>query len=189
MNGVAIVGIILLVALYIFRNKDRLGSGKGKLAYSKKDKEIIAASAMRIGDVINESLKMAVDSGNPETIISRLGVAKDRLAELESIAERYPFIDLENLSEFKRDIANFEVKIRPLVSSYPVDAVSQVKSLKKQGKNCEAIELLSKCIDSMEANVTELGGVAPWYYEQLAIIYRKEKRHNDELEILERYSM
>ena len=31
------------------------------------------------------------------------------------------------------------------------------------------------------------GGVAPWYYEQLAIVYRKEDRHEDELAILERY--
>jgi hypothetical protein len=30
-------------------------------------------------------------------------------------------------------------------------------------------------------------GVAPWYYEQLAIVYRKQGRHNDELAILKRY--
>ena len=30
-------------------------------------------------------------------------------------------------------------------------------------------------------------GVAPWYYEQLAILYRKEKRFADEVAILERY--
>ena len=31
-------------------------------------------------------------------------------------------------------------------------------------------------------------GVAPWYYEQLAIIYRKEKQYGDEVAILERYA-
>ena len=30
-------------------------------------------------------------------------------------------------------------------------------------------------------------GVAPWYYEQLAIVYRKIKRLDDEIQILERY--
>ena len=30
-------------------------------------------------------------------------------------------------------------------------------------------------------------GVAPWYYEQLAILLRKEKRYGDEVLILERY--
>ena len=30
-------------------------------------------------------------------------------------------------------------------------------------------------------------GVAPWYYEQLAIIYRKMKNFQAEIDILERY--
>ena len=41
-----------------------------------------------------------------------------------------------------------------------------------------------------EANVDGLG-VAPWYYEQLAIIsrpHRKEKRYAEEVAILERYN-
>ena len=32
-------------------------------------------------------------------------------------------------------------------------------------------------------------GVAPWYYEQLAIIYRKQKRYVDEVTILQRYEI
>jgi hypothetical protein len=30
--------------------------------------------------------------------------------------------------------------------------------------------------------------VAPWYYEQLAILYRKEKQYQQEVAILERYA-
>jgi len=30
--------------------------------------------------------------------------------------------------------------------------------------------------------------VAPWFYEQLAIIYRKQKRYAEEVSILERYA-
>jgi len=30
-------------------------------------------------------------------------------------------------------------------------------------------------------------GVAPWYYEQLAIIYSKQKRYTDEIAVLQRY--
>ncbi len=29
--------------------------------------------------------------------------------------------------------------------------------------------------------------MASWYYEQLAILYRKEKQYDNEVEILERY--
>jgi hypothetical protein len=89
------------------------------------------------------------------------------------------------------------------------DSVEKAKSLKREGKNPEAIELLLKCVDATEkeaksANSTpsvldekfafldkgrsESGwGVAPWYYEQLAILYRKEKQYQKEVEILERY--
>ena len=31
-------------------------------------------------------------------------------------------------------------------------------------------------------------GVAPWYYEQLAIIYRKRKDYLKEIEVLERFA-
>ena len=66
--------------------------------------------------------------------------------------------------------------------------VEQIRQLKREKRHQEAIELLLKTVDvtESEANVDGLG-VAPWYYEQLAIIYRKEKRYADEVAILERY--
>ncbi|MDO9475792.1 MAG: hypothetical protein Q7L07_03695 [Pseudohongiella sp.] len=89
------------------------------------------------------------------------------------------------------------------------DSVEKIKSLKRDGKNTEAIEVLLKCVDAteneaksansqppvlddwfafLEAGRSDTGrGVAPWYYEQLAILYRKEKQYNKEVEILERY--
>jgi len=70
------------------------------------------------------------------------------------------------------------------------DHVERVKQLKREQRYEEAIELLSKLVDATENESKEAGegwGVAPWYYEQLAIIYRKEKRYDDEVAILERY--
>lgn len=70
------------------------------------------------------------------------------------------------------------------------DYVEQVKELKRDNRLPEAIELLIKLVDATESEARAAGegrGVAPWYYEQLAIIYRKEKRFNDEVSILERY--
>ncbi len=63
--------------------------------------------------------------------------------------------------------------------------------LKRERRHDEAIELMLKLIAATEAEFKESGGssgVAPWYYEQLAIIYRKEKRLFDEIMILERYA-
>lgn len=68
--------------------------------------------------------------------------------------------------------------------------VEHVKQLKAEDRNDEAIELLLRLVNETEKEAKAHGkewGVAPWYYEQLAVIYRKEKRYNDEVQILERY--
>ena len=66
--------------------------------------------------------------------------------------------------------------------------VEQIKQLKREKRHQEAIELLLKIINATESESKVGGlGVAPGYYEDLAIIYRKEKRFSDEVAILERY--
>ena len=70
------------------------------------------------------------------------------------------------------------------------DSVERVKQLKREGRHEEAIVILLKTVDATEKESEAHGGgwgVAPWYYEQLAIIYRKEGRIEDEIQILERY--
>lgn len=71
-----------------------------------------------------------------------------------------------------------------------LDVIEPVKRLKRQGRLEEAEKLLLSAVDAVEAEARERGGgwgVAPWYYEQLAIVYRKQGRREDELAILERY--
>lgn len=68
---------------------------------------------------------------------------------------------------------------------------SQVKQLKREGRHNEAIALLVRLIDAAEAEARVKGGdwfAPPWYYQQLAIVYRKEKRYEDEVVILERFA-
>jgi hypothetical protein len=70
------------------------------------------------------------------------------------------------------------------------DYVDRVKQLMQDRKHTEVIELLLKLVDQTEMDAKKEGkghGVAPWYYEQLAIIYRKEKHFADEISILERF--
>ncbi|MFK5947285.1 MAG: hypothetical protein QM500_00770 [Methylococcales bacterium] len=91
--------------------------------------------------------------------------------------------------------------------AYYIDRVELIKKLKKERKYDEAIGILLKSVelteneskkgDSMPVHEekfdflsegrTNSWGVAPWYYEQLAIIYRKQKKYADEVSILERY--
>lgn len=70
-----------------------------------------------------------------------------------------------------------------------VTFVNDVKELKKLGNLDEAERLLLKLVVAME-NVCKKNndGVAPWYYNELAKIYRKKKEYQKEVTILKRFS-
>ncbi|TYL37371.1 hypothetical protein CV102_17280 [Natronococcus pandeyae] len=81
---------------------------------------------------------------------------------------------------------------------YPHDhyteAIEEVKKLKREQNHTEAESLLLWCIDFVEAEAEweqnqPYGSavIAPAYYRHLAIIYRKDDRYRDEVEILNRY--
>jgi len=112
--------------------------------------------------------------------------------------------------EFNAQMAEIKSASKIDDDGHYTDSVEKIKSLKREGRNSEAIELLLKCVDATEREArtanskpsvlderfsfleegrSEHGwGVAPWYYEQLAILlYRKEKQYQKEVEILERY--
>lgn len=66
--------------------------------------------------------------------------------------------------------------------------VEDVRQLKRESQFEDAEALLLRLVGATEAESKSDGcGVAPWYYEQLAIIYKRMKRPADELAILERY--
>lgn len=66
--------------------------------------------------------------------------------------------------------------------------VEEVKSLVRDDKLDDAEKLLLALVNATE-NESKHDGlcVAPWYYEKLAIVYRKRKDLNAEIRILERY--
>ncbi len=67
-------------------------------------------------------------------------------------------------------------------------SLDRVKSLKRQDKLEEADELLGNLIGAVESEAKQQGWtVAPWYYEQLAIVRRKRKDYAGEIAALERY--
>ena len=67
--------------------------------------------------------------------------------------------------------------------------VEQVKQLRRSGQDQDAERLLLELIDAVEAEAADKGwGVAPWYYEQLAILYSKRGEPGAEIAILERYA-
>lgn len=72
---------------------------------------------------------------------------------------------------------------------HPTEAVDDIKALKRSGRHEEAEDLLDWCLDYTEAESRHKEGFAPApaYYRHLAVIYRKDDRHQDEVAVLERY--
>lgn len=67
--------------------------------------------------------------------------------------------------------------------------VDEVKALRRDGHDREAEQLLLQLVQATESESRATGqGVAPWYYEQLAIIYSKRKEPRQEIAILERFA-
>lgn len=66
--------------------------------------------------------------------------------------------------------------------------VADIQALKKKGELSEVESLLLALVDATEAeDRAEKDGVAPWYYNELAKLYRKQKDFVKEISILERY--
>lgn len=97
-------------------------------------------------------------------------------SNIEKIVEKYA-------AEYRkiRNVGNIDGK-------HYTEYVEHIKLLKREKKHNEAIELLNKLVGAVEkrAKIADWG-VAPWYFEQLAIIFRKERRYGDEVKILEKY--
>jgi hypothetical protein len=83
---------------------------RGGRIFSKADKGAIEQSALRLGEVINESLELSNGSHVPATKLTRLDLAKRKLEELKELAAEYPFIDLPNLDKVAACIAHLEVE-------------------------------------------------------------------------------
>ena len=132
--------------------------------------------ATRLTDLINEAVKTAQNSHDPDTRISRLSVAKSKLAELQRLAREHPFIHLEQLHESKALIAKLESEFTASNLREIADGNLRGKELEGEGKVEEAVaiyeRLLAKGIDT------------PFTYRRLAIIYSKQKRRKEELRVL-----
>jgi len=67
--------------------------------------------------------------------------------------------------------------------------VDEVKSLMRDNRLDDAERLLLELVNATEAEARSEGfGVAPWYYERLAVLYRKKKDNESEINILERFT-
>lgn len=67
--------------------------------------------------------------------------------------------------------------------------VNDIKDLNKSKEVNEEERILLEMVNATEAeSKAKNWGVAPWYYERLAILYKKQKKFDKEIEILERFA-
>lgn len=98
------------------------------------------------------------------------------------------------LSAPPRFRTDFSVSLNPNDLPGEVDGrhfteyVDEVKALKRND-DPRLEQLLLRLVDATEADArANEWGVAPWYYEELAILYRKRGDREAEIEILERFA-
>lgn len=144
--------------------------------YSDDDIQTIAGCAGRCVEVINESLKIAANSKNPDTKISRLDVAKQKLEEVKHYVDEYPFLSLSFLDAVESDILRMEQEF--LMAGYQeiADGNTTGDVLEKEGRIEEAIVAYEALVERKTDT--------PFTYRRLAILYRKLKRPGDELRII-----
>ena len=167
--------------------------------YSPAELSAATDSAISLAEVVNDSIEIAQSTNNLETKESRIRVARKRLEELKNLSKEYPAISIEELKHTEDELTTLEhesqihlndpsYKVEGLTFWHP-DLIEKVKKLKREEENEEAEKLLLEIIKATENHSAKTGqGVAPWAYEQIAIIYRKQKRLDDEAEVLRRFA-
>ncbi len=88
----------------------------------------------------------------------------------------------------KRGVPEGEPRMPPLADHYTA-YVDDVKQLMRRPRLMDAETLLFALVDAVEQESRrENHGVAPWYYEQLAIVKKKRGDFDGELKVLERFA-
>lgn len=171
-----ILGLIFLLAISLLSkklNSDDIPPSKTKL---NQNQQAVVNSVQRLVDIINESLKIANESNNADTKVSRLDVAKQKLNELKRLSEEHTFIQLTQLPQVEQSIEELDQEFMQAHYRTASEGNLRGQALEKEGNVDEAIteyeRLLEKNVDT------------PFTYRRLAIIYSKRKERDEELRVL-----
>lgn len=133
-------------------------------------------SLRRLSGVGSKSAGKLYDAGY-ETHAQARSASIEELQEVDGIGKKLA-------SDISRE---GEVKDLDLSEEIPYshygEAVGPVKQLKREKRHDEAEKILLWSVEQAENERRP----PPWYFKQLAIIYRKENRYEDEVALMERY--
>ena len=154
-------------------------------AFSKDEREYMVSQYLPIGrDTRERFLKNLAENSNPNAYRFLGGLATwFRDKEHATIKDRIYKKIVEISKEYPLCGPGF------FGGRHYTTYVTDIEILKKQDRAEELERLLLNLIDAIEQESRNTGlGVAPGYYQELAILYRKGKDFKKEVEILERFA-
>jgi len=145
--------------------------------------EFALQQANRLNEILHDSMDLASNSGNIEIRIYRLELAKETLDKLKKHCKEFPFIKMENLVNVERDLERFtkeldKIKNASLIDGKPVWEYAEDKK--------HDLDFMKKCCN-IESKANTISCPAPFYFERVAILSRKEKNYAQEVEYCEAY--
>jgi len=70
--------------------------------------EMVGDQASNLARIVDESIRIARESRNPDTVASRISIARQRLDDLKQMVRDYPFLILETLDEVEVSLQDLE---------------------------------------------------------------------------------
>jgi len=101
--------VLIFYAVYKWNKSTVKQTNISQRSYSESDIQRIGLYVKRLIEIIRESLEIAEKSTNPETKISRLKLASDKLQDINNYIEKYPSISLTNLDKLQIRLANYMI--------------------------------------------------------------------------------
>lgn len=166
---------------------------------SQLEKELAVAKAKANAshhrEVVNSSLKVLRNSDCPKEKRKHVQIVKERLSSINKMTKEHPFITVSTqaMAQVEKEIHRVEAELQNFVDNgdthqlNPAEMIQQIKLHKSQENYNEAAKLLMHCISSLEEACAPGMGISPWYYEQLAEIFRHNKEYAKEVSVIERY--
>lgn len=161
-------------------------SPQGKLGHLSRD------DAIEYHPVLDEIARLGYQGGACTAYLTGGEPAKPYFGVVLQLADPYTCL-AELRGEYSAD-DGYDMEEDPsgpgfVRGRHYTEYVEEVKELRRAGHEAEAEKLLLELVDATEAEAqAQRWGVAPWYYEQLAISYRKRKDYLSEIAILERFA-
>lgn len=162
--------------------------------------DLIEQQARRLVDLVNESLRIAAESSDPETRLGRLDFAEGKLEELLDLTDRNPKISLQCLDQVRADMARLREAYMPTVVFTAEELLRSEGALAEvDGKPIYTLAHMKDDMVVMQACMrAEVENywrqpqgnrlcAAPFFFERVAVLQRKAKNYEAEIAACEEW--